>query len=75
MKVGSNGEFIGDLIILCSPMSVFISEDPSSSPTRHSSSSTFSCETCERKPGLYPGNCFKIYRTQLFYFLVKVNFK
>ena len=21
------------------------------------------CETCERKPGLHPGNCFKIYPT------------
>jgi hypothetical protein len=24
----------------------------------------FYCETCKRKPGLHPGNCFKKYHTQ-----------
>ena len=52
-------------LTLCTPVecdstSVFISGAPLSSPTRHSFMSTF---FCERKPGLHPGNCFKIYHT------------
>ena len=47
----------------CDSISVFISGAPLSSPTRHSFSPTFFCETCERKLELHPGNCFKIYHT------------
>jgi hypothetical protein len=27
----------------------------------------FYCETCKRKPGLHPGDCFKKYHTQINY--------
>lgn len=47
--------------VKCDSTSVFISGAPLSSTTRHSFSPTLICEMCERKPGLHPENCFKIY--------------
>ena len=46
----------------CDSTSVFISEAALSSPTRHYLMSTFFCETYERKAGLHPENCFKIFK-------------